>query len=575
VELQARGANVVTAPPLPGDFRALFRELKARNEMPARIVHLSSLTPAGAEPPLAVQEEGFYSLLSLAQTLGEQGLQERLRLTVVSNGLFDVTGDETVLPAKATLLGVCRVIPQEVAHVSCGVVDLPGDEPVAYAARLAAELAQRDQELVAALRGRHRWVRRHRKVALPAAEPGAALRRQGVWLITGGLGEAGVTVAEHLFRTAGARLALVAPEDAPPRERWGEWIGARDEQDEEALRLHRILALEASGAEVLLLPVDLARPGRAEWAVARVRERFGALHGVIQAEPDPTGGLLLWTTREHAAHALAPKVHGTLALAAATRDLSLDAFVLFGSSAATTGGFGQATISATASFLDALAWRRAAEGLPAQAIDWGFFRWQAVNAPDPVVAEQLRTALATYGLTGPELLASLDRVAASGLPQVTVSTQDLEALSAHFDALDTGTLGESAAPGAAHPRPELTVPFVEPQTETEQVLARVWRECFGLDQVGIEDNFFELAGNSLLAIQIVTRANAALGTDLPMAALLETPTIAELARRVEASRPVADEAELERLLAEIESLSADEAEARLAQELQTLGETAA
>jgi len=575
VELQARGATVVTAPPLPEDLRTLFRDLKARGEMPARIVHLGSLTPVGAEPSLDLQEEGFYSLLALAQTLGEQGLQAPLRMTVVSNGLFDVTGDETVLPAKSTLLGVCRVIPQEVAHVSCGVVDLPSDEPVAFAARLAAELAQRDQELVAALRGRHRWVRRFRKLALPAAEPGAALRRHGVWLIAGGLGEAGVTVAEHLFRTAGARLALVAPEDAPPRERWGEWIGARDEQDEEALRLHRILALEASGAEVLLLPVDLTRPGRAEWAVARVRERFGALDGVIQAEPDPTGGLLLWTTRDGAAHALATKVRGTLALAAATRDLPLDAFLLFGSSAATTGGFGQATISAVASFLDALAWRRAAEGLPAQTIDWGFFRWQAVNAPDPVVAEQLRTALATYGLTGSELLGSLDRIAASGLPQVTVSTQDLEALSAHFDALDTGTLGESAAPGAAHPRPDLAAPYVEPQTEAEQVLARVWRECFGLDRVGVEDNFFELAGNSLLAIQIVTRANAALGTDLPMAALLEMPTIAELARRVEASRPVADEAELERLLAEIESLSVDEAEARLAQELQTLGETAA
>jgi polyketide synthase 12 len=395
-----------------------------------------------------------------------------------------------------------------------------------------------------------------------------------VWLVAGGLGEAGVSVAEHLVRATGARIALIAPEDAPPRERWGEWIGSRDEHDEEALRLRRILALDAAGAEVLLLPADLARPGRAQWAVDRVCERFGALHGVVQAEPDPAGGLLLWTTREHAAQALAPKVRGTLGLAAATRDLPLDAFLLFGSNAAVTGGFGQAPISAVAAFLDALAWRRTADGQPAQAVDWGFFRWQEVNAPDPVVAEQLRSALATYGLTAADLLGSLDRIVAGGLPQVTVATQDLDALSAHFDALDAGFLGEGAAPGAAHPRPELTVEYVEPSTETEEVLARIWREAFGLDRVGSEDSFFELAGNSLLAIQIVTRANAALGTDLPMAALLETPTIAELARRVEASRPVSEEEELGRLLAEIEGLSVDEAEARLARELQTLGETA-
>ena len=552
VELQARGETVQTAS-LPADLRVLLRDLKSRGELPARIVHLGSLT--GAEPsPEEAEEAGFHSLLGLAQALGEAGLHAPLRLTVVSNGLFDVTGDETVLPAKATLLGICRVLPQEVAHVRCVVVDLPSEEPVSFAARLAAELAGGPGSPVTALRGRHRWERRFRRIALPAAEAGAGLRRGGAWLIAGGLGEAGVTVAEHLVRTAGARLALVVPEDAPPRERWGQWIGARDEGDEEGGRLRRILALEAAGAEVLLLPADLARPGRAEWAVGRARERFGALHGVVQAEADPAGALLLWTTRDQAAQALAPKVRGTLALAAATRDLPLDAFLLFGSNTAVTGGFGQATGSAVASFLDALAWRRAALGLPAQAIDWGFFRWQVVTAP--------------------ELLASLDRIAAGGLPQVVVSTQDLEALSAQLDSLDTGSLGESAAPGTAHPRPDLTVPYVEPRTEAEEVLARIWSECFGLDRVGVEDNFFELAGNSLLAIQIVTRANAVLGTDLPMAALLETSTVAGLALRVEQSRPVSEEAELERLLAEIESLSAAEAEARLAQELQTLGETA-
>jgi len=571
VELRTRGETVLTSP-LPADLRALLRDLKSRGELPARIVHLGSLT--GAEPsPEEAEEAGFQSLLSLAQALGEVGLHAPVRVTVVSNGLFEVTGDETVLPAKATLLGICRVLPQELADVRCGVIDLPSEEPVSFSARLAAELAVGAGSPVTALRGRHRWERRFRRIALPAAEAGAGLRHGGVWLIAGGLGEAGVTVAEHLFRTAGARLALVTPEDAPPRERWGAWIGARDEEDEEGACLRRILALEAAGAEVLLLPADLMRPGRAEWAVGRARERFGALHGVVQAEVDPTGGLLLWTTRDNAAQALAPKVRGTLALAAATRGLPLDAFLLFGSSAAVTGGFGQATISAVASFLDALAWRRTAEGLPAQAIDWGFFRWQAVTAPDPAIAEQLHAALATYGLTAPELLASLDRIAAGGLPQVVVSTQDLDALSAQFDSLETGSLGESAAPGTAHPRPDLTVSYTEPRTETEKVLARIWSECFGLDRVGVEDNFFELAGNSLLAIQIVTRANAALGTDLPMAALLETPTVAGLALRIEQSRPASEEAELERLLAEIEALSADEAEARLAQELQAMEET--
>jgi acyl transferase domain-containing protein len=552
------------------DWRALFRDLRTGDGIPGRIVHCGSLTAAGVEPSVdEAEERGFQSLLALAQAVGEQDLQAPLQVIVVSNGLFEVTGDETVLPAKATLLGICRVLPQEVPHVTCSAVDLSADSPETLAPRLAAELLRADGERAIALRGRHRWVRRFRRVALPAPSEGLVLRRGGVWMIAGGLGESGIAVAEHLFRTTGARLALIAPEDAPPRERWGEHIGARDEKDEEALRLRRILALEAERAEVMVLPVDLARPGRAEWAVARVRERFGDLHGVIQAEADPTGGLLLWTTRDAAALALTSKVRGTLALAEATRGLPLDAFLLFGSSSAVTGGLGQAVTSGVSSFLDALAWRRAAEGLPAQTIDWGFFRWQPVIAPDPAVAKELADVLATYGLTSRDVAASLDRILVGGLPQVTVATQDLEALSAQLDAMGAG-LGATVAVGEAHPRPELSVPYVEPANETQETIARIWQESFGLDRVGIEDNFFDLAGNSLLAIQIVTRINTALGTDLPMAALLEAPTIVELEQRIEASRPQEDEDELARLLAEIESLSVDEAEARLASELQTM-----
>jgi hypothetical protein len=88
--------------------------------------------------------------------------------------------------------------------------------------------------------------------------------------------------------------------------------------------------------------------------------------------------------------------------------------------------------------------------------------------------------------------------------------------------------------------------------------------------VGRDDDFFDLAGNSLLAIQIVSRLSQELGVDLPLTSLLEAPTAAALARRVTELTPAAlhpDPAAVERLLAEIESLSVEEAEARLARAL--------
>jgi acyl carrier protein len=525
-------------------------------------------------------ERAFFDLLWLGQALGELAPERRGRvhLTAVSSGLWDMPGGDPLVPARALLYGPCRVLPQEMQGVTAGAVDLAvnlatGPEPDVdgLAARLARELLlplDEAAEPAVALRGADRWVRRFRRVRLPPPE-GTRLRQGGAWLIAGGLGETTAALAEHLFRTAKARVALVLPPDAPARGKWAEWLSAHDESDEEARPVRRLLALEAAGCDLLVLSADLAQPGRAEAAVEQALRRFGALHGVVQAAGDSGAGLAQWKTRAMAEAVLAPRVRGTLRLAAAVRHLPLDAFLLFGAAAAATGGVGQVDTTAAAAFLDALA--RTA-GPNARAIDWGFFRWQPVSAADPALAEQLRAGLAVYGIAAPELTAIVDRVLAGALPQVVVSTQDLDAVLAQMDSLTAAKLaaGLTGEPGEAHPRPALAVPYAAPRTPTEQAIAEVWQQAFGIDRIGVDDDFFDLAGSSLLAIQIVTRLTAVLEVELPMTSLLESPTVGELAVRVEAARqpPAADLAELdgaemERLLREIEALSVEEAEARL------------
>ncbi|HSF38970.1 MAG TPA: condensation domain-containing protein [Thermoanaerobaculia bacterium] len=86
-----------------------------------------------------------------------------------------------------------------------------------------------------------------------------------------------------------------------------------------------------------------------------------------------------------------------------------------------------------------------------------------------------------------------------------------------------------------HARPELTAPWEEPQGGVETAIAGVWEEVLGVQGLGRHDNFFELSGNSLLAIQIVSRLSADLGTELSVATLLANPTIAALAERAGAA----------------------------------------
>ncbi|HEV7843522.1 MAG TPA: type I polyketide synthase, partial [Pyrinomonadaceae bacterium] len=106
------------APGQQNDYRALMDALRSTGKLPDRILHLWSVTPddqaqTSIEGFERAQNAGFYSLTFLAQALGEQQGTSKLRLGVVSNRAQNVSGEESLCPAKATILGPCKVIPQE------------------------------------------------------------------------------------------------------------------------------------------------------------------------------------------------------------------------------------------------------------------------------------------------------------------------------------------------------------------------------------------------------------------------------------------------------------------------------
>ncbi|MFN7960159.1 MAG: amino acid adenylation domain-containing protein [Thermoanaerobaculia bacterium] len=107
-----------------------------------------------------------------------------------------------------------------------------------------------------------------------------------------------------------------------------------------------------------------------------------------------------------------------------------------------------------------------------------------------------------------------------------------------------GKVNLEALPELAEVRQKLARHFVAPTTETEKALAAIWGELLGLSRVGVEESFFELGGHSLLATRMASRIRRGFGVVLPLRALFEAPTIALLARRVEAERGTAAPAEV-------------------------------
>ena len=532
------------------DYEALLSELQGLNLPIQQIVHLWSIRPldrvqselGGSEQDLFLD---FYSLLFLAQVLGSQVIAPELgtgkmrdsrKITIVSNNMQQVTGKDILCPEKATLLGPCRVIPQEYPNVICQCIDimLPEFGPQQKEElinQLLAEFWAESSDAVIAYRGHHRWVQTFESLRL-ADHAGCPprLREGGVYLITGGLGGIGLELAEYLAQTLQAKLTLIGRSAFPPREQWEEWLAVHDEKDEVSQKIWKLQGLEKLGAEILVESVDVTNEKQMQTVTNKICRRFGKIHGVIHAAGIPPDSLIQRKTPETAMDTLAPKVKGAQVLDSIFKGVGLDFLVLCSSLRSIIGGPGGIDYSAANAFLDAFAHCRNSIDSMTVSINWDSWRevGMTVNTPrrlDSKSEEKIE------GMSSKEGVEVFRRILHGPFPQIIVSMRDLQAVTDHIDAIAKKSIEElDHVPFAipSHPRPQLGNPYTAPRNDVEQILVDIWGQLLGIESIGIFDNFFELGGDSVISIQIIARANQT-GLRLTPKQVFEHQTVAALA----------------------------------------------
>lgn len=158
-------------------------------------------------------------------------------------------------------------------------------------------------------------------------------------------------------------------------------------------------------------------------------------------------------------------------------------------------------------------------------------------SPESPVAAALRE-----GILSAEGVDALDRILSSEIgSQVVASSVDIHQWIAQVDAeADTagGTGGDSsAASGPQFQRPNLGTEYAAPETPLEQRIALIWRDLLGLELVGRNDDFFELGGQSLIAIRLMTRLQREFGVRLQLSDIFELQTLGALAKEIERRNP--------------------------------------
>jgi phthiocerol/phenolphthiocerol synthesis type-I polyketide synthase E len=514
------------------DYKRLLKEALGTGAEVIEVVHLWSIgreeeQQEEIEPEERFrreQQRGFYSLIYLAQAIEASKIWRMIRISFVSRGLQEVESSDAVTAEQSTALGACKVIGQECDGVRCRSIDLgkmtgggPEMPDVMAAEQLIGEIESEDEEREVAYRGRWRYIRKYEPVRLDRHGIDAVLKKGGVYLITGGTGGIGIELAEYLCKERAGKVGLVSRSGL---ERVGE-DGAR--------------RIDDLGDRVMVLRADVGDEEEMRRAVAQVEQQFGRINGLIHAAGlagEQAVKLIPDVTAADCEMHFRAKVYGLYVLSRILRNRDLDFCLLFSSNASILGGLGSSCYTAANIFMDTFASQLGGT----TGIRWISANWDGwLPNKSNRLSASFQTSLDQYAMTQGQSLEALEYILSPKIEgQVIVSTGDLAKRLAVWAGPGVGKSasvngGTGSAPNL-HARPSLTTAYVAAGDELEQVIVKVWQEVLGIDRLGIHDNFFDLGGNSLIGLKVISRLKNELDLDIPVMALFQGPTVSALAK---------------------------------------------
>ncbi|MFE0603975.1 type I polyketide synthase [Streptomyces sp. NPDC058871] len=525
------------AAPLPGravtDLAALTALLDAGTPAPRLVLAPCPPATTPSAPPGTLRDAVHDGLGTLLALLRGWLAEERLtgsKLVLVTSGAVPVTGDDVPDPALAALWGMVRSAQTENPDRFV-LLDLDAAH-AAPPAVLAEALASGEPQL--AVRAGAVHIARLARVPLAATGRTPGWDGDGTVLITGGTGAIGAHVARHLAAEHGVRHLLLTSRSGPAAEGAAELLAE----------------LAALGAHAEITACDAADRD----ALAALLATLPAAHpltGVVHAAGVLADGVVATMTSEQLGDVLRPKVDAAVNLHELTAGMELTEFVVFSSIAGVFGGMGQGNYAAANAFLDALAHRRRADGLPGRSLAWGL--WANSTGMTGGLTEADLRRIARGGIVAfdpAQALALFDTAGTLDDPVVLPLRLDTaavrtQAASGGVPALLRGLVRPAARRGAAGPAagtgtdgPEALKQRLGSLNETQRgrVLLDLVRSHAALvlghsGPAAVEPGrgLLEVGFDSLTAVELRNRLRAATGHPLPATLLFDHPTPAAIA----------------------------------------------
>lgn len=526
------------------DFKGLLNEIGA--EKVTQIIY--NVLPKGiAGESLSGFEAKFskvlYSFLHLIKSLMADNLNN-LDMVLVGRCASCVDGSEKEINAEyAALFGLGKVANVEDYRIKCRCIDIDDKTSIS---ELLKEI-KLGQDYNVAYRNGERYVQEIMEInPIKLKNRVAQIREGGVYVITGGMGGIGLNIASYLALKAKVKIILINRTRYPEREKWD--LNYEINSDV-ADKLNKILHIEKNGSSVEICTADVAKYEEIKGALDGIRSKHGKINGIIHSAGigvGRQGRTLKEESLEDFVHVISPKMQGACLLEELTKEDVLDFFVVFSSPITLIGAVGSGSYTAANAYIESFAEARNIGKKNTICISWA--PWgKTIEASK----ESFRGNKHMFEVLSTEdLIRSFEIVMDKDINSVIVGrlkyTSDLFGLKGVLPFHLSEGIKNKIQTLREDKKTDKTLVFSDmlPKvilkgresdfySENENFIASVWGNTLGYNELRIDDNFYELGGDSINAMKIINRINTEKNMGLNVRDLLSNLTIEEMAACVE------------------------------------------
>lgn len=521
------------------DFYQLFNQLKNHNiSMIIQYMGYDGINPMDYKDLQLETQLLLKSTMLLTKAFIKSENKNPISLIFITKNAEKITeNDQNVFPISKSLTGMGVSIEDEYSNIKVRTIDVDKEMSVLD---LHNEICFGEKMYSVAYRKGTRYLQKMKKISFSEKINNSTLNlhTDGVYVIAGGLGGMGLAITKYLFEIEpNVKIAILnrsfTEEDI---------LEGKDDDNNQEFKFKReaILKLKNEGKKVEIVKVDISRYNQLNDVFVSLRNKYSKINGVINAAGVPGDGFILnknWDTFEET---LKPKIYGSWNLDQVTRQDNLEFFVLCSSMTSIFGAPGQSDYAAANAFLDSFSFYRKQEGKNSLTIDWTGWSdsGMAVRNGQPLketyvkfLSDEEGVLAFLYALkTKEERIMigefNMDKFNDKSLNlnnkiKIQNSTQEKNEIK-NTEEKENHSIDDIVVIGKN----------IDELTEIEKKVIIAWSNVLNTNEVDVYDKFFEIGGNSLLALNLQKELNESFNNLLVITDIFVYSTIIELSEYI-------------------------------------------